>query len=125
MRITILLAGLLAGCPLVDPVDVTELVDEGELCIGSDGRLVVDWQTCLSSSCDTLTDATCDATLDGGTLTVTSYGRIESQGTTCTDDCGFAAARCDLPLIEDPSTVTVSHGTATVALDAIPDCEFL
>lgn len=124
MRFVFMSVGLLAGCPIVGGVDVTEFVDEGELCIGSDGRLVVDWQTCLSSSCDTLTDATCEATLDGGTLTVTSYGRIESSGTTCTDDCGFASAACDLPTVEDPSTVTVAHGTTSVGLDAIPDCAF-
>ncbi|MCB9674521.1 MAG: hypothetical protein H6737_05350 [Alphaproteobacteria bacterium] len=112
---------ILAGCP--DPVEVTEFTNEGVIC-WSQGELIVDFQTCLSSSCDTLTDATCTATLENGVLTIESYGRIESQGNECTDDCGFASATCELPLIEDPSTVTVEHGTSSVAMDDIPDCTF-
>ena len=123
MRILIAAAVLLlTGCP-AEP-EIVEFVNEGALCL-SNGDLVVDWQTCLSSSCDTLTDDTCTATLTSGTLVVESYGRIESDvaAGTCTSDCGFASATCTLPLIEDPATVTVEHGSTSTLLGDIPDCE--
>ena len=85
------------GCTEPAPT-VVEFVNEGALCLDG-SQIVVDWQTCLSSSCDTLTDSDCTATLDNGVLTLDSYGRIESQGAECTDDCGFASATCELPEI--------------------------
>lgn len=121
MRYAMLMLFGLIGCP-GDPVEVTEIVDTGALCRLPDGGIQVDFETCLSSSCDTLTDSTCTATLDGDVLTLASYARIESQGTACTDDCGFAMATCTLPAIADPSAVTVEHGTTSVALDAIAAC---
>lgn len=113
----------LVGCP-TDAPSITEFTDEGVLCLqGTD--LLVDWQTCLSSSCDTLTDAECTVALEGGVLTLTTYGRIESVGTECTDDCGLASVTCVLPDIPDPSVITVEHGVTTVGLDAIPACPAL
>ncbi|MEZ4318780.1 MAG: hypothetical protein R3F61_14800 [Myxococcota bacterium] len=122
MRAALVLFTALTACNVVDPVDVTEFVNEGTLCTNANGDVVVDWQTCLSSSCDTLTDAECTATLDGTDLALESYGRIESQGLECTDDCGFAVATCTLPTIADPTQITVTHGTTTVTLSDLPDC---
>jgi len=123
MRKIIATLVVLAACPgdPVADVQVVEFVDEGRLCF-QNGDLIVDFQTCLSSSCDTLTDASCDLSLVGDVLTVESYGRIESSGTVCTDDCGFAVASCDLPLIEFPNLITVEFGGQSVLLSDVPDC---
>lgn len=121
--LTTLLFLSLAGCP-GSMIQVTEITDEGTLCLTTDGQLLVDFQTCLGG-CDTLVEATCEAVLEEGVLVVTSYGRIEtdvSPGIACTEECRQSAATCDLPLIEDPSTVTVEHGENTIGLGDIPEC---
>ena len=119
-HLTWLLVGLF-GCP--EPVEVTELVDEGIVC-WQNGEMIVDFQTCLSSSCDTLVEATCTVNADGDDVPLESYARIESQGNTCTADCGFTTADCDLPDFTDTTGVTFTLGGTTVAYDDVPDCTF-
>jgi hypothetical protein len=103
--------------------ETNTLVDSGALCTQEDGTLKVDFQTCLSSSCDTLLSAVCTATLDDDLLTVTATAEIESQiGGMCTDDCGFVEASCDGPYIEDTSVVRVSYGGSTVPFDDLEAC---
>ena len=89
----------------------------------TDGDLIIDFQECLSSSCDTLLSSSCSASLDEDVLMVTGAAEIESYvDTVCTDDCGFVGATCELPLIEDPATVTVSYGGVDTPMEEVPDC---
>ena len=112
MRFPLLSLVLLAAC---NPVETTVLTNDGVICIDETaGEVVVDMQTCLSSSCDTLISSECAVTLDGDTLTVTSTATIDSQGTTCTDDCGFVVVRCTLP-DGDLSATTVRHGAESAS----------
>lgn len=119
MRTLFPLLALLCGCPT--PVTSVDLEDVGSACI-SDGEVLVDFNQCLSSSCDTLVDAQCTAVLDGTTLTVTATATIESEAGDCTADCGFATVSCDLPAGADAATEIV-YGEATTAIDAA--CETL
>ena len=98
--------------------------DSGEVCIDeAAGEVVVHVNTCLSSSCDTLVEARCEATLDGDTLTITSYAEVRSQGSTCTDDCGFVRPTCAVP-DGDLSGVTVVHGDVTASYaDVAGNCD--
>lgn len=84
-------------------------VDNGTACLDDSGQILVIFQECLSSSCDTLVSATCTATLEGDTLVVHAEAVIDSVGVTCTADCGQVSATCAPPLIEDPDTVTLSY----------------
>lgn len=114
MRATTLLFAL-AACG--DPVTTSTLDDVGTVCLADDGTLVLDFGECLSSSCDTLTVATCEAALDGATLTVTSHAEIEHQGKECTDDCGFATAVCGGDTVADPTGITVVVGASSAPLE--------
>jgi hypothetical protein len=101
-----LLALLFSAC--ADPITTTTLDDVGAAC--SDGaEITVTFPGCLSSSCDTLTEATCEATLDGTTIRVTGHAVITSQGNECTADCGTISATCALPDGADPDTMTLAY----------------
>lgn len=103
-------------------ITTTELIDTGMVCwMGDD--LIIDFQSCLSSSCDTLTGADCTVTLDGSNLTFQGLATIQSQGNECTADCGFVTATCEVPTLDDPAAITVIYGTETMAWDEIPDCQ--
>ncbi len=104
---------LLACAP---EVTTRTLTDEGSVCV-DDGGIVVTFPDCLSSSCDTLLSAECSATLVDGVLEVHAEAVIESQGNECTTDCGLVQATCELPLVEDPETVSLSYAGDTVPLD--------
>lgn len=112
---TFLLA-LLVGC--AEPEITTRtLTDEGVVCLTGD-EAVVQFPGCLSSSCDTLTSATCTATLDGDDVEIHAEAVIESQGRECTADCGFITASCELPaggasLSYAGDTVTLAEATCT------------
>ena len=115
--------GLFTACG--PTTEVTESTDEGLLCFQADGVLVVDFQTCLSGSCDTLSDATCSVTLAGATLTVESYLRIEHlTHAECDTSCGLTVAECQVPLTEELE-LDVVYGDTTVLWSEIPDCEML
>lgn len=76
----------------------TVLTNVGVACIQG-GEVRVDFGRCLSSSCDTLRDATCGVTLVGAVLEVTASAVVESDTGPggCTTDCGFARTTCKLP----------------------------
>lgn len=107
---------ILAAC---DPaVTTATITDEGTVCLNDAGQIEVTFPGCLSSSCDTLTSATCTAELVDGLLVVHGEAVIESEGDVCTDDCGIIQATCASPLIEDPETVRFSYAGEETALDA-------
>ncbi len=84
-----------------DDVVETEHVNTGQACVsGSPDQpheIAVDFQQCLSSSCDELLDASCTVTVEGNTLTIESTATIRSSGTECTADCGAVATTCTTP----------------------------
>jgi hypothetical protein len=108
---------LLAACP--DPTDKpsTETITEGTACVDAGIETITfTFDTCLSSSCDTLESATCEATISGETVTVTGEAVVVSEGDTCTDDCGMATATCTMPALPDTGDIQVVVGDETVPL---------
>lgn len=104
-------------------------IDEGTSCLEAatadgTGTITVDADVCLSSSCDRNGTSSCEATLDGTTITVTSEFSWETAtgiGVACTDDCGMLSAACDVgPLPE--GTYTIVHGTETTTV-TVPTTE--
>ena len=89
----------------------TTLTDEGTACV-QDGAVQVTFPYCLSSSCDTLVSATCEAELVDGVVVVHGEAIIDTQGVTCTADCGIVQATCALPTVEDPDATNLSYGGA-------------
>lgn len=109
---------LLTACELGPKVETTTLTDQGSVCLNDDGDVLVDFGTCLSSSCDTLISASCTAELVDGVVVVHAEAVIESEGNECTADCGYVQATCEAPLIEDPESVVFSYAGEETALDA-------
>lgn len=108
---------LLGACA---PQEVeTEHVDEGRACLESaqDGVNVVgvDFEQCLSSSCDELLESSCTTTLEGTTLTIEAAATIRSKGGTCTADCGLVTASCETPPLA-AGTYTVVYGGGSMEL---------
>jgi len=94
--------------------------------------VTVDFQSCLSSSCDHLQSAECTVTLDGTTLTVEATATIhhpDNPTNTCTADCGSAFAECETPILAE-GTYTLVYGDQSTELvvptdapaDAEPTC---
>lgn len=109
---------LLVGC--ASPPVTNILEDVGIVCL-SGGEVVIDFQGCLSSSCDTLDSAVCDVTGDAVALELSGTAQITSQGDVCTTDCGFVTADCDLPTDVTDAT-TVSYAGETTTLGELDDC---
>ncbi|MCR9162685.1 MAG: hypothetical protein ACE37F_03050 [Nannocystaceae bacterium] len=59
--------------------------------------VVVD--TCLSS-CDTLVSSECGVSEVEGIMLLTASATIESEGDSCSADCGDATATCTIPVEE-------------------------
>ena len=110
------------ACSIVsEQKTTTTLTDVGTACLASD-TIQVDFETCLSSSCDTLVSATCTAELQGDTVVVHAEAVIESEGNECTDDCGFVSAECALPEGADPTSMLLEYaGNQTALGEACPE----
>jgi hypothetical protein len=118
---------LLAACG--GPWSEVSFVDEGELCISQEGdgiRIVVDAPECLSSSCSRNPHGTCDATVHGDRITVTSeisweehHGRLAE----CTHDCGRATAECTIDeLMPGAYTVVLGDAQQQIVLPVMEGC---
>jgi hypothetical protein len=101
----------LTGC---DSAEEKTFQDEGALCMqapeGTSLAVTVQFPTCLSSSCDTVRSASCKIAVDGQKLIVTSSGTVESEGGSCTDDCGLMQASCQVGGLA-PGKYTITHGS--------------
>ncbi len=98
------------------------LRNQGSACVDTAaGTITVDFETCLSSSCDTLLSASCTARWNVDAVELEAEAVIESAGpgTDCTTDCGFVTATCDLPDEADPSGNLV-YGSLIRAIADIP-----
>ena len=102
---------LLCACASVSTTDVSDM---GVACV-EEGRVTVDFQTCLSSSCDSL-EASCVAVLEGEVLVVTSEATVSSAGRVCTADCGLASTTCELPEGWEAAT-GISYAGETAGLE--------
>ncbi len=95
-----------------------DLSGEGVACL--DGATIkVDFQTCLSSSCDTLEGASCEAALSGDTIMVTSAATVvsDSGASACTADCGLATTSCAVTGGDASAATTISYaGSETTEL---------
>ena len=87
-----------------------ELSSDGEL------RIDVNFGLCLSSSCDQLLRAGCDVTREGTVITVTATAAVESEGDTCTDDCGSVTTSCTLGKLPEGS-YELRYGDAKIEFD--------
>ncbi len=90
-------AVLLAACTSEVEQDYT---NQGRACVSGEAdaavEVEVDFNVCLSSSCDELVDAECTATWNGETLEVEASGTVRSKtNTDCTLDCGQALVTCE------------------------------
>jgi hypothetical protein len=114
---TLLFLALFACDP--EPKIVTEtLTDEGTVCLNDAGLAEVTFPGCLSSSCDSVVESSCTVELADGVVTVHATATIEREQGECTSDCGFIQVTCEMPLIEDPSTVVFSYAGQTTDLSA-------
>lgn len=110
---------LLAACG--GPWDEVSFVDEGDLCFSTQGSgiaIEVRAPECMSSSCSRDPHATCEATVQGERITITSEIHWEEKHgglKGCTLDCGIAAADCTLDDVA-PGTYTVVHGEEEIEL---------
>lgn len=95
--------------------------DEGTTCVkaGSTDKkasIHVNGELCLSSSCSRNIEGSCDATLDGSTITVTSqFDWEENVGANvpCTYDCISRIVECGTVGPLPAGTYTLVHGTAS------------
>ena len=101
-----------------DDWQATSQVDAGTTCVkaksaDSKGSVSVDGDLCLSSSCSRDIVGSCDATLDGNTITVTSQFDWEEnvgQYVPCTYDCVTLVAECGEVGPLPAGTYTIVHG---------------
>src|SRR5690606_13503088 len=69
--------------------------------VGSPIPVTVQFETCLSSSCDTVKEVACSVTQDGDAWWVDGFARIERKSGSCTDDCGSVTAECTFEAPEE------------------------
>lgn len=80
--------------------------------------LSVTLPVCLSSSCSKEPQASCQANVEGTTITLTSSASYLDYSVTmraCTEDCGQLQATCAIPALE-PGEYTVVHGEESFTL---------
>ncbi|MEM1348547.1 MAG: hypothetical protein AAGI01_08340 [Myxococcota bacterium] len=93
-RITLasLSALVLLSCDIEPEESRTDVAGQGSACLSGTNVIVV-FNDCVST-CSTLEDASCTATLSGDTITVTSEGTVVSIGGACTLVCASATTSC-------------------------------
>jgi hypothetical protein len=131
---TLALLLLVSGCGFGGELHSFE--DEGRLCLGVDesfGSLPIEADQpffvsvfspgCFSSSCSTLESATCQVTLDGQDLRISSFIEVRdtsARAGACTDDCHSYTARCEAPALPE-GEFTVRLGDESLPLTVPTD----
>jgi hypothetical protein len=118
-------AALLLFAAACDGVDIERetLTDVGSACLGESGEIQMDYEVCLSSSCDDLVSTDCNATLDGNTLTIANEISIDHKvghKVECTADCGMVLTICGGESVDSVDGITVVIGEASEPLQACP-----
>lgn len=99
----------------------SEAVVDGEATLNFD----VGFAACMSSSCDSLQESSCEVELVDGTLVVTGVAVIESQlGGACTDDCQTPEAGCSITVPEGTYVVSGVEEDFEYTVGAAQDCGF-
>lgn len=80
-------------------------------------EVTVQFNDCLSSSCDRVDDAECTIVEEGGVLVAMGSATITSKGDTCTADCGGVSATCTIVPESAEAPFTVQAGSAEVVYD--------
>ncbi|RVU46902.1 hypothetical protein EA187_07140 [Lujinxingia sediminis] len=130
LAISLLALPLIVACSEAneDPEHIT-FENEGTVCLhlADDPQdyserqipsLSVTLPVCLSSSCSKAPQASCQASVEGTTITLTSsasYLDTSTAGGACTDDCGQLQATCAIPALE-PGEYTINHGDESFTL---------
>lgn len=77
----------------------TTYTDVGRACLSGEPdtahSVEIDFHVCLSSSCDSLVESMCEATLSGSELTITATATVASKHGACTADCGQVLVTCE------------------------------
>jgi hypothetical protein len=77
----------------------TTYTDQGTVCLagtpGGSHSVEVDFGVCMSSSCDSVVESSCNTTLSGTDLTITATATVEHKGGACTADCGALTVECE------------------------------
>lgn len=117
---------MLVGCELLETQwEPVTFVDEGRVCLaeeGADLRVTVEAPACLSSSCSRNIEGSCQATVEGSTISVTSditwEQAVAGPNLACTDDCGLASTSCTIDGGLPAGTYTLDIGgeISTLAL---------
>jgi len=126
---------LCIGCGEPGPNDdwqPVSLTDSGSTCLQAEsadnnGSVSVNGDLCLSSSCSRNAVGSCEATLDGNTITVTSQFDWEEnvgENVACTDDCGTLVVECGEigPLPEGTYTLVHGEQSKEVVVPTQDDC---
>jgi hypothetical protein len=99
----------------------TTYSDVGQVCLSgapdTAHSIEIDFHVCLSSSCDSVVDSVCEATLSGTDLTITATATVASSHGACTADCGQLLVNCEtepLPAGTYDLIYGDQHGTLTV-----------
>jgi hypothetical protein len=126
-RLALAVAGvaslLMTACGGDDEASRDVFENRGSVCIQSedDGAVsvMVQFPTCLSSSCSEVKENTCSVELVSGTINLTSRAVVEQRGTECTTDCGILTAECRSVPVQ-AGTYPIVHGedSASVTLPA-------
>jgi hypothetical protein len=122
--------GLLACTLACTSTSETTYVDTGRACITGEAdqphSVEVDFQVCLSSSCDMVVESMCETTLSGTELTINATATISSSGGACTADCQLTLVSCEtepLPVGEYQLIYGDAQSTLMVpAATADPTC---
>lgn len=112
-------SGILGGCG-----DEVILDNTGTACLTTSGEwpeggqvfetdqsvtVIVRFDECLSSSCDTNRVGSCDVEVSAGRIVISSQGSYTDEsgaGSGCTNDCGIFDVTCETgPIPEDEYTV--------------------
>jgi hypothetical protein len=76
----------------------TTYTDIGTVCLSGEPdaphAVDIDFHVCMSSSCDSLVESTCEAVLSGSELTITATATVASKHGACTADCGELLVNC-------------------------------
>lgn len=99
--------------------------DTGVFCFDTtQGTYAVDFQTCLSSSCDRVIEASCTIESENGVLVVHATAEVErATSGTCTDDCRFLRPSCELPDLDDTEGIDFVYGSTRTDISDIPSCD--
>jgi hypothetical protein len=130
LSFTILALSLSASTLGCDRTTETTYVDVGRACISGAAdephSVEVDFHVCLSSSCDSVVESMCEASLSGTELTINATATVSSSSGACTADCQQLLVTCEtdpLPAGDYELNFGDLQGTLTVpAATAEPTC---